>query len=214
MASGVASARRVRAVESLRTAGEAIGPIQYGMGVFAITRGQWSLIDAMLHCFEQVGASHLSVWAWTVAAWELDMLKVLCQRKELLSALLIVDRSVFSKRSADTPTLKVTQDWQAQFGPESVRYVTNHAKMATIESLSGYKLLLRGSMNLNFNPRFEQFDLTEGGDDFTLVKQIEAELPLLTTKVPDGEIRVRCGITAAMTAEQVVGFGTLKPWKF
>lgn len=211
MASSTQRARCSHAKESFLTAGEAIGAIQHGMGVFAITRGQWSLIDAILHCFAEVGPSHISIWAWTVAAWEVDMLSVLRQRREILSALLVVDRSAFSKRK-DTPTLRVTQDWQAQFGAESVRYITNHAKMVTIESVSGFRLLLRGSMNLNFNPRFEQFDLTEGGDDFILVKKIEAELPVLVTKRPDGEIRALCQITQSMTETQRASFGKLKPW--
>jgi hypothetical protein len=38
-------------------------------------------------------------------------------------------------------------------------------------------LLLRGGMNLN--PRFEQLDITEGGEHFDLVERIEAELPFL-----------------------------------
>jgi hypothetical protein len=60
-----------------------------------------------------------------------------------------------------------------------VRFVVNHSKIATIEG-AGTKLLLRGSMNLNFNPRFEQFDLTEGGQDFELVRSIESELETLS----------------------------------
>ena len=59
-----------------------------------------------------------------------------------------------------------------------MRYVVNHSKIVTIRS-DRFRLLLRGSMNLNFNPRFEQFDLTEGGEDFEMVKRIEAELPIL-----------------------------------
>jgi hypothetical protein len=37
-------------------------------------------------------------------------------------------------------------------------------------------------MNLNFNPRFEQFDITEGGEDFELVARIEDGLPVLPRK--------------------------------
>ncbi len=34
-------------------------------------------------------------------------------------------------------------------------------------------------MNLNWNPRFEQLDITEGGGDFDLVERIRSELPVL-----------------------------------
>jgi len=42
-------------------------------------------------------------------------------------------------------------------------------KIALVESASGYRCLLRGSMNLNFNPRFEAIRPNEGGPDFDLV---------------------------------------------
>jgi hypothetical protein len=81
------------------------------------------------------------------------------------NATLIIDAGARSKNAA------LLTQWQEQFGPDSVRYVVNHAKIATVEG-GGYRVLLRGSMNLNFNPRFEQLDITEGGDDFSLVRQI------------------------------------------
>jgi hypothetical protein len=49
-------------------------------------------------------------------------------------------------------------------------------------------------MNLNFNPRFEQFDLTEGGADFDMVREIESELPSLP---------IDCSSTAAYNASKV-----------
>jgi hypothetical protein len=45
----------------------------------------------------------------------------------------------------------------------------NHRKIATVEAASGLKFLRRGSINFDFNPRFEQFDITEGGPEFDLV---------------------------------------------
>ena len=74
-----------------------------------------------------------------------------------------------------------------------MRFVVNHSKIATIEA-GNVRLLLRGSMNLNFNPRFEQFDLTEGGADFDMVREIESELPSLP---------IDCSSTAAYNASKV-----------
>ena len=86
---------------------------------------------------------------------------------------LIIDHGAQNKNAV------TIADWKRQFGADSVRYVVNHAKIATVETAAGLKFLLRGSMNLNFNPRFEQFDITEGGPEFDLIQGIELELPTL-----------------------------------
>lgn len=65
-------ARAVRAVESFRTAADCIGPVAPGMSVFAITRGQFSMIDAVMHVLDCVGPARVSLWTWTVAEYEID----------------------------------------------------------------------------------------------------------------------------------------------
>jgi hypothetical protein len=94
-----------------------------------------------------------------------------------------------------------------------VRYVINHAKIATVESETGLRFLLRGSMNLNFNPRFEQFDITEGGPEFDLVREIEDELPDLEDDCSGAEVYAGSQIDNAFKAEQLSLFGTMKTWK-
>jgi hypothetical protein len=94
---------------------------------------------------------------------------------------------------------------------ESVRYVVNHAKIATVEA-ANFRVLLRGSMNLNFNPRFEQFDITEGGPDFELVKRIEAELPVRADDCPGAEAFAASKVAAAFPGETLELFGRVKVW--
>lgn len=43
------SARRKRAVESFKSATDCIGPLEPGISLFAITRGQFSMIDDRCH---------------------------------------------------------------------------------------------------------------------------------------------------------------------
>ena len=82
----------------------------------------------------------------------------------------------------------------------------------------GHKVLLRGSMNLNFNPppRFEQLDVTEGGADFNLIKEIESELP--TDEDPEqtswADANFRSGIQDAFdfTENKMNVFKTPKTW--
>jgi hypothetical protein len=201
------AARRKVAHESFRSAAETIGPIEPGMSLFAITRGQWSMIDAVLHVLDQVGPAAVSLWTWTVAEYEVQVLTRLRIDQRITAGRLVIDHGARNKNAG------IIADWKKQFGFESVRYVVNHAKIATVESISGLKFLLRGSMNLNFNPRFEQFDMTEGGPEFDLVKEIENELPTLNDDCSGKEVYEASKLDNAFTAEQLQLFENPKPWK-
>jgi len=198
--------RRLRAVESFGSAARDIGPITAGMSLFAITRGQWSMIDAILHCLDEVGPSRVSLWTWTVASYEIEILTRLRLDKRITEGRLIIDAGARAKNAG------IIREWQATFGAESVRYVHNHAKVACIESASGLRLCLRGSMNLNFNPRFEQFDLTEGGQDFELVRSIEDELPILADDATGEEVWRATKASAVFSQETLNLFGRVKVW--
>lgn len=199
------SVRRKRAVESFKTASECIGTLEPGAALFAITRGQFSMIDAALACLDQSGPADLSLWTWTVAEYEIECLERLRHDGRIKTALIVIDAGARNKNSG------LIKQWKGTFGVESVRYVVNHSKIVTIAS-DRFKLLLRGSMNLNFNPRFEQFDLTEGGADFALVKRIESELPLLDDDVNGKDVYKASKVSEAFSAEQLSIFSGTKVW--
>lgn len=204
--SSAPSVRRARAVESFGTASQAIGDVTPGMSLFAVTRGQWSMIDAVLHVIDQVGPSFVSLWTWTVAEYEVQVLERLRQDNRLIGGRLVIDHAARKKNAS------IITQWKESFGDESVRYVVNHSKIATIESKSGLRLLLRGSMNLNFNPRFEQFDITEGGIDFDLVKEIENELPTLNDDCSGAQVYAASKVGDAFAAEELSLFKGAQVW--
>ncbi len=210
MTSTMRDVRNRRAVEGYKCASEDIGQLSRGMSLFAVTRGQWSMIDAALHCLDQVGRSKISVWTWAIAAYEVDVLNRLRTDNRLSAALLIVDgsiRTIQKKYNAHG-----IQDWRATHGKDSVRYVVNHSKMVRIEAENGYRLLLRGSMNLNFNPRFEQFDLSEGGPEYDLVEGLEADLPVLPDSCSMSDTFAASKAGRAFTDEHLAMFGRVKVW--
>lgn len=193
------------AKESFKTAAECIGDISLNMSVFAVTRGQFSMLDAVLHVLDQVGRARLTLWTWTIAEYEVERFKALQTDDRLYDSILIIDGAARRKNAA------LIADWKSSFGCESVRYVSNHSKIATIEG-GGFKCLLRGSMNLNFNPRFEQFDLTEGGSDFDLVKEIESELPILEDDCTGAAIYKASRVSEAFDQQTLKLFGGIKTW--
>lgn len=202
-ASSTAS-RRTRAVESFRTAAECIGPVHAGMSIFAITRGQFSMIDAVHHVVEACAPAKISLWTWTIADYEVQAFTSL-MRKDIAEADLLIDSGARKKNHA------LIQAWIGRFGAESVRHVRNHAKIALVEG-SGLRVLLRGSMNLNFNPRFEQLDVTEGGPDFDLVRRVQSEIPVLPMSANNADVVRACKLDDAFEASQLQLFKGLKTW--
>lgn len=199
--------RRKAARECFANAAETIGRCEAGMSLFAITRGQWSMIDAILHVLDCVGPSKVSLWTWTVAEYEVQVLTRLRVDGRVTEGRLVIDHGARNKNQ------QIIADWKQQFGAGSVRYVINHAKIATVESESGLRFLLRGSMNLNFNPRFEQFDITEGGPEFDLVREIEDELPDLEDGCSGAEVYAGSKIDNAFKPEQLTLFRKVNTWK-
>jgi hypothetical protein len=199
------SARRKRAVESFQTAAECIGKLEKGSSLFAITRGQFSMIDAILACLDQCGPAKVSLWTWTIAEYEIQCLERLRNDNRITEATLVIDHIGIKKNRT------LLNQWQDQFGAQSVRFVVNHSKIATISD-GNFTLLLRGSMNLNFNPRFEQFDLTEGGEDYELVKRIESELEILPITCNGAEVYKSSKVSSAFDKETLDLFSQTKVW--
>ena len=198
--------RQRAAGESFGCAAKAIGDILPAMSLFIVTRGQWSMIDAVLHCLDQVGPARLSIWTWTVAEYEVQVLTRLREDRRLTDGTLVIDAGARNKNR------EIIREWKGTFGAESVRYVQNHAKIATIETAGGVRLLLRGSANLNANPRFENFDISEGGPEFDLVQAIEAELPILADDCDGAQVYAATKLSTAFSADELAVFKGVRVW--
>jgi len=223
---GASSARSItrakKCVESFKSAAECIGDIERNMSVFAITRGQFSMIDAIQHCLAQMGPSALSLWTWCIADYEIETFESLLASRSITSATLVIDRAG-EQQVSKTRTFRSSEDkasrqgqlltrWRDKFGPESIKVVLNHAKIATLNN-GTHKVVVRGSMNLNHNPRFEQLDVTEGTGQFDLIRSIETSLPDLPAHYTQHQLQSATGAHVLFTADQLKPFqGQLKIW--
>lgn len=193
------------AVESYHCAAKTIGEIETGMSLFAITRGQFSMLDCILHCLDRIGEASVSVWTWAIADYEVEAMCGLMARCEIDDGRLILDAS------ANQRNPEIVDKWRDRFGDERVKVCRNHAKIARVWN-EDFKLLLRGSMNLNYNPRFEQLDVSEGGPEFDLVGRIEDELPLLPRKYDNAQVESATGLNKAFEYSTLQMFRGVKPW--
>ncbi len=197
--------RRRKSIESFASAKECIGPLEPGMSLFAITRGQFSMIDVINDLIWKMGSADVSVWTWAIAEYEVEVFTALMDRQEIRSGRLVIDYSAEHRNAG------LIQQWRDRFGDDSVRIVRSHAKIARVWN-DDYRFLARGSMNLNYNPRFEQFDLTEGGDDFEMVAGIEDELQVLRPMCARRDAENNSQLERAWKAEQIEMFGPKKVW--
>lgn len=199
-------AKRQRLQDTRLAAAKAcLGPLTPGMARFCVTWGEFSYVDAILHCLDGVGPAHLSLWTWVAAAYDIQQL---CAHPHAVTGTLLIDMDARTRTRNNTA---FAVQWRARFGPDSLRYVVSHAKMALLESAS-YRVLLRGSANLNRNDRLEQLDITEGGADFDLVKRIVDDYPLLPDEVTAKEVYVVCKVGGRVDAREVAGLRGLKVW--
>jgi hypothetical protein len=93
--------RASRAVETLGSAADAIGPISPGLRLFLLTRGQFSMLDMVRHVLNETGPANVSVWTWAVADYDVQAISGLIGLPGVLSGRLVVDRSA-EQRSAGT----------------------------------------------------------------------------------------------------------------
>ena len=195
-----------RSKECFKNVCESIGEIKKGMSLFGVTRGQFSMIDIINYVVKNSdGQCDITLWTWCIADYEIRCIETLMGNKKINNALLVIDTSARKRNGS------LLKKWTDIFGDESIRYVVNHSKIATIKTKTE-EFLIRGSMNLNNNPRFEQFDIDEGHSGFDVVKNIESELPILRINHENKDARKASKINKCWTQQELLPFGDLKTW--
>jgi len=172
-----------------------------------LTMGQFSMIDAVSYCIDQVGPSAISIWCWASARFDVDRFAAMRRDGRVISGLLMIDQSFRVKGGGER--VPILNAWSDAFGHRSIRYLRTHAKMATIEG-GGCKLLVRGSLNLNHNDRWENLDISEGGEPFDLVRAQELSFPFCEIDAPAHEIYAASGLGKAAKLD---AFRGLTSWK-
>lgn len=125
-----------------------------GVALTGLTMGQFSLLDLVAAVLEKTGAADVMISTWTTGIRDVERAAWLLDTGAIRSFRLLTDRS-FPQRQPEYCKALV-----ARFGMESIRSTRTHAKFAVICN-DGWNVVVRSSMNLNTNPRFEQFDLDD-----------------------------------------------------
>ena len=176
---------------------EATSMLRPGGRVVGLTMGQFSLIDIIGAVLSMTGPAHVKLSTWTAGIRDAHNCGFMLDSGRMLSFSLFVDKSFPSREPAYCAAIARV------FGDNAVNCADMHAKVCTVRN-GAWNVTIRGSMNLNKNPRIEQFDID---DDESIAAFFDAHfdnlarvgVPLARGKVPSSVIddvfdRVRRGV--------------------
>jgi hypothetical protein len=144
---------------------DAIAPLTQRVEVYGYTKGQFSMLDLLKAVLTKTGPAHMDFSTWTANRKEALELAAMKQRGELLSIRWLVDMT-FVRRDPEAAAAI-----RADFGAEAIRVAHCHAKFALFYN-DAWKLVLRTSMNLNMNPRTEDYHLAHDPELFDFIHDI------------------------------------------
>lgn len=151
------------------TVKQTIGDILPGCEIYGFTKGQFSLIDVLEHLLNQTGPADLLIATWSAAAADIKAAHRFLGDGRIRDLRLLVDYS-FQSRKPD-----FCRELVETFGADAIRVTVTHAKYALLSNES-WNLVIRTSMNLNWNPRFENFEISDSKEfmDFqqAIIKEI------------------------------------------
>ncbi|OGV61308.1 MAG: hypothetical protein A2498_00875 [Lentisphaerae bacterium RIFOXYC12_FULL_60_16] len=143
----------------------AVQPLTHDMEVYGYTKGQFSMLDLLKAVLKKTGPAAMDFSTWTANRKEALELAAMKQRGELTAIRWLVDMT-FVRRDPEAAAA-IRQD----FGAEAIRVAHCHAKFALFYNDS-WRLVLRTSMNLNMNPRTEDYHLAHDPDLFDFIHGI------------------------------------------
>jgi len=150
--------------------------------VFGVTKGQFSLIDLIQAVVAKTGPADLVVSTWTAATADVKSCLEFMQAGQLTGARFLIDFSFQRRQPAVAQAIRDT------FGHNSLRVTQNHAKFFMLNA-PGWTVTCKTSMNLNQNPRLEDFDLSNDPALNAFLLELVGDLFKRMKAPPAGELR-------------------------
>jgi hypothetical protein len=146
-------AARAMRIAKRGVAQDAIGQLAQNEDTYILTYGQFSLIDALVALLDQTGPADVVLSSWTAADADLEHTANMVEALAIRDLRMVVDRSFRTRQPAYFRRMREL------FGAGCVREIRSHAKFMVITN-DQWKVVVRTSMNLNENPRFESIEIS------------------------------------------------------
>jgi len=121
-----------------------------GEEIFGFTKGQFSMVDLLEALLDRTGPADVVVATWTAATRDLQRCLAFLQRDMARKMLWLVDLS-FERRVPE-----FALQLREMFGESAIRIIPSHCKFILIKN-KDWNIVVQTSMNLNHNPRLENF---------------------------------------------------------
>lgn len=165
----ITSRRSLRDLRRQETAAQALADLDHQTQILGFTKGQFSVIDLIRAALAITGPAALDLSTWTAANTDVTTVCEFVDSKTVTASRWLVDLT-FQRRS---PAL--AERIRRTFGKDAIRVAKNHAKWALITN-DQWQIVLQTSMNLNFNPRYENFSIAHDPTLHTFYKKILDEV--------------------------------------
>lgn len=160
-------------VSKVASARDTIEGFAHGMDVVGLTFGQFSLLDLIQAALEITGPADVAISTWSAGFYDVEAAERFRDSGAIRRIRFVMDSS--DKRGQAT-----AGDVGSLFGRDAIRTSRSHAKFAILTNDS-WSVVITSSMNLNLNPRLEQFEMTDDPERAEMflgfVDALFAELP-------------------------------------
>lgn len=137
--------KRVSKIADARTS---LAGFDHDTEVDILTFGQFSIIDLVEAVLEITGPASVDLATWTAAEFDLTQIQAQLKDSRIQRLRFMVDRSFVARKPEFVDAI------HQRFGINSVRSTRLHAKFVVIRN-DEWNVVIRTSMNLNYNPRLE-----------------------------------------------------------
>ncbi len=161
--------RTIRDVRKVKTAAEAIEGFDLETEIFGLTKGQFSLLHLIQAILTHTGPAHFTISTWTAAAFELEAISAMQKRGDVTGTRWLIDFSMARREPA------LTSQMREMFGWGNIRVAQVHAKLCLFQNPE-WRVVLRSSMNLNMNPRCEDFQVAHDPELATFLNAFMDEI--------------------------------------
>lgn len=129
--------------------------LEKGCAIFGFTIGQFSVSDLIAEVLKKTGPADLTISTWTASGAKIDEAFELFESGAIRSCRWLLDYGFKSRQP------KFAEVLVRRFGNNAIRTVANHAKFVLIRN-EDWDVVIKTSMNLNNNPRLENYEIVEG----------------------------------------------------
>lgn len=161
--------RDLRDARRIKSAAEAITGFSKTREVYGFTKGQFSVIDLVREVLEYTGPAELVITTWTAGRFDVGAIIAFCESKQITKCRWLVDDSLQRRYP------ELAHRIRHIFGPDAIRVASNHAKFYLVGN-SEWKVVIHGSMNLNYNAKFENFTVLHDPDFYDFHHNIIGEI--------------------------------------